>query len=159
LALIRDLEARLSLDRPPGQHLYDLSTVELIDLAKRVVHGPHTWRYLCRTRSIISHKIVLRPVLSDGSEMKFQEPKAILLPGGRFVLTSLCRTSVECWNVEEERLVWRHEGQERGYILNFAADMVDNGQAAVILIFLKNGDLRRYVRYFLFYGQALLRRV
>jgi hypothetical protein len=39
LALMDDLEARLFLDRPPEQRLRDLTTTELINLAKRMVHA------------------------------------------------------------------------------------------------------------------------
>ncbi|KIM84432.1 hypothetical protein PILCRDRAFT_6101 [Piloderma croceum F 1598] len=116
LALMGDLEARLFLDRPPEQHLRDLTTTELINLAKRMVHGPRTWSHLSPSR-FVSHQHVLHPMIliEPGCLYWRNEPK--LLPGGKYVLfkNHNCR-------------------QELAVVCNFAAEMIINGQAAVIII-------------------------
>jgi hypothetical protein len=151
MALIQDLESGLFLDRPPGKPLYDLSTAELIGLAKRAVHGPHPWTPSNRAQPAVSRQIALGPLMWLESEELLRDAEARLLPGGRFVL--VCYWSfMECWNVEENRMVWRHQGLERGNIINFATDMVDDGQAVVILLLF--GDCtapgyRKCVIYFL----------
>jgi hypothetical protein len=143
LALIRDLEARLFLDRPPGQHLSDLSTAELIGWAKRAVCGPHSWAHAARptiSRQHVVHIAAMRPATH---EQAFWNMTAKLLPGGRYVLF-IHWWVLECWNVAEDRLMWRYEPQEGAAVFHFDADIVDNGQAVVILICLHSGNRGRF---------------
>jgi hypothetical protein len=133
LALMDDLEARLFLDRPPEQRLHDLTTTELINLAKRMVHGPQTWSHLSPSRSV-SRRHVLHPIIHIGAGCPYWQNEAKLLPGGRYLLFRN-HNSLECWNVAEERLIWIHQCRPGlAVVCDFAAEMINDGQAAVIII-------------------------
>jgi hypothetical protein len=136
LALLRDLDARLFLDRLPESPLHKLSTAELIGLAKRIVQGPQTWSLSHPSGPLIARQKVLHPKIRTGPGVLNWENDAKLLPGGQYVLFNNWRT-LECWNVAEDRLIWKHQSPN---VLEFAAEVVDGGLAAVILIGRRVGD-------------------
>jgi hypothetical protein len=120
----------LFLDCPSG-HLCSLSTTELIALAKRAVQGPYSWTSCDGDPPTISRQIVLHP--TEPGKNWIRELR--LLPGGRYILINY-RLFMECWDVEEKSLVWKHQVQRGGQITGFAADMAEDGQAIFILIYL-----------------------
>jgi hypothetical protein len=133
LGLMGDLEARLFFDHPPEQRLRDLTTTELINLAKRMVHGPQTWSHLSPSRSV-SHQHVLHPMIFIDAVYLYWRNEAKLLPGGKYVLFQNHKR-LECWNVAEKRLIWIHQSrQEIAAVCDFAAEMINDGQAVVIII-------------------------
>ena len=81
LALMGDLDARLFLDRLPEQRLRGLTTTKLINLTKRMVHGPQTWSHLSPSRSV-SRQHVLHPIIRIGVGCLRWRNEAKLLPGG-----------------------------------------------------------------------------
>jgi hypothetical protein len=139
LALIHDLKARLFLDLPPGTNLDELSTSALVSLAQRAIHGPRTWsqgRANGRPPTVLrTHRV--HPRIPVGQGILFWENEAKLLPGGRYVLFCNWR-SLECWDVIHDRLIWTHESalsrDNSPHVLKFAADVVDDGKALLIVV-------------------------
>jgi len=125
------MNTRLFLDRSPGQCFHDLSTAELVALAKRIVQGPQTWSLSHASQPIVTHQHILH-LKSEG--VLYWENEAKLLPGGRHVLFNNWDV-LECWSVAEDRLVWKHESlSEHARVQQFAAEVIDNGRAATIVI-------------------------
>ena len=134
LALLQDAEARLFLDRWPESPLHQLSTAELIGLAKRMVQGPQTWSRSHSSGPLIARQKVLHPQIYVAPDVFEWENEPKLLSGGQYVLFNSRRT-LECWSVAEDRLIWTHQSQwEFATVLQFAAEVVDDGRAAIILI-------------------------
>jgi len=134
LALMEDLEARSFLDRPPEQHFRELAAAELINLAKHIVRGPQSWSPLRRSPAVV-RQYALHPVIPHSGGILRWKNQAKLLPGGRYVLfQSWC--SFECWNVVEDRLVWKHQSQHQNFLwlTSSAAEVVNDGQAATIML-------------------------
>jgi hypothetical protein len=113
-----------------GQSFQGFSVNELIDLTKRTVHGPRSWS----TRDsppAVAHQIVLHP--SIPSEDIVDRDRAVLLFGGRFVLFSYSGI-LKCWSVLEDRLIWEYKGQGSSFVKEFSTQLVDEGQAVMIVI-------------------------
>ena len=137
LTLLQDAEARLFLDRWPESPLHQFSTTELIGLAKRMVQGPQTWSHSHSSGPLIARQKVLHPQIYLGPGVLEWENEPKLLSGGQYVLFN-SRRVLECWSVAEDRLIWKHQSQwEFANVLQFAAEVVDDGRAAVILIGLR----------------------
>jgi hypothetical protein len=116
-----DLDVRLFLDRLPEQRLRDLTTTELINLAKRMLDGPQMWSHLSPRSVSCQH--VLHPIIRIGVGCFHWRGEAKLLPGGQYVLFKN-RTSLECWDDAEERLIWTHQRRpELAVVCDFAAEM------------------------------------
>ncbi|KAF8062432.1 hypothetical protein FPV67DRAFT_1672904 [Lyophyllum atratum] len=132
LAQLYDLNARLFVDVPPGQSLDALSTEELISRAKLAVQGPRSWAPHNDTPPIISHKLVLEHNCSTPD--LYCENTAQLLPGGRFVLYQR-RDMLECWSLSRKEILWTYKPPYPfKWLAPLIADMVDDGQAVVMLI-------------------------
>jgi hypothetical protein len=132
LALLQD--ARSFLDRWSESPLHQFSTEELIGLAKRIIQGPQTWSNSHSSGPLIARQEVLHPQIYLGPGVLEWQNEPKLLSGGRYVLFN-SRQTLECWSVAEDRLIWTHQSQwEFATVLQFAAEVVDDGQAAVILI-------------------------
>jgi len=131
IALLSNLNAQHFIDRVPAQGFQEVSLNALISLAKRIAEGPQSWSR-CNPSPIISHQICLHPLSQDQS-FAFTD-KAKLLPGGRFLFfTHLGR--LRCWSVIDDRLVWEYQGQWDSYqVREFAAEVVESGQAGVVII-------------------------
>lgn len=130
---MRDVDARIFLDLPPGQSLENFSVSELVDLAKRTVLGPETWSQ--HSKPVIAQKTIVYPNISPGNDLDdflhlYNEVK--LLPGGKWVLFRRNWT-LECWNVAENTLIWGYHSPSEADVLD-SAEVVDGGQAAVIIM-------------------------
>jgi hypothetical protein len=126
--------SRSLLDRWSESPLHQFSTEELVNLAKRMAQGPQTWSHSHSSRPLIARQKVLHPQIYLGPGMLEWENEPKLLSGSQYVLFN-SRQTLECWSVAEDRLIWTHQSQwEFAMVLQFAAEVVDDGQAAVILI-------------------------
>jgi hypothetical protein len=132
LVLLQD--APLLLDQWPELSLHQFTTAELIDLAKRMVQGPQTWSRSHVSEPVIARQEVIHPEIYVGPGGLFWENDPKLLSGGQYLLFNSARV-LECWKVAEDRLIWKHQSQwEFAWVLDFAAEVVDDSQAAVIMI-------------------------
>ncbi|RDB16186.1 hypothetical protein Hypma_003320 [Hypsizygus marmoreus] len=132
IALVTDLHCRLFLDLPCGAHLVEYSTDELINLVKRIVHGPSSWM----TRSsapIITRQIVLKPEMYHGPGVLNWENQPQLFPGGAFVFYENWG-KLECWAVEGKKLVWTYTPEMSRWVDMFALEPTDSGQGALVMI-------------------------
>jgi hypothetical protein len=131
LALLRD--ARFLLDQWPGSSFHQFTTAELIDLAKRMVHGPQTWSPSHPSEPVVARQEVIHAKIGPGLDFWGKnDPK--LLSGGQYILCNR-QPALDCWKVADGRLIWKHQSQwEFACVLGFAAEIVDDGQAAVIVI-------------------------
>lgn len=133
------------LDVPPSQNLRDLSTLELITIAKHLVLGPDSWSPPYSLENAISRKYTVNPLET------YQEIiSARLLPGGRYVaitsqhIESPTEISVIVsdfgklyfWNISENTVVWQYDTPQRSYPQEYKydVDVLDNGRSAVVLI-------------------------
>ncbi|KAJ6486450.1 hypothetical protein C8R47DRAFT_1320919 [Mycena vitilis] len=142
--LVTNLAQRGFIDRQPDD-FKDLNTEQLIGLVKRMLRGPQTWvanpakSLVKRSASTLSklvrkpsakpparepRRIVLHPEIAAGPEMPFEGNIARLLPGGEFVLF-LNSARLECWNVFEDRLLWKHlPSMDHTTLREFGAELV-----------------------------------
>ncbi|KAJ7229530.1 hypothetical protein B0H12DRAFT_225125 [Mycena haematopus] len=86
-----------------------------------------------RGRAAVNKKITLHPTIRTGPGILDWENEAKLLPSGRYVLFNNCER-LECWNVADDRLVWRHTSPiEHAAVKNFAAEETDI-ESTIIMI-------------------------
>ncbi|KAF7353482.1 hypothetical protein MSAN_01537800 [Mycena sanguinolenta] len=152
LGLLEDLRQRSILDRT--LNLETLSTAGMIGIVRRGITGPQTWnpgQLDSEPVAEVCKEITLHPC-SDPGNPAFPPSAymAKLLPSGRYVLLTDW-TTLECWNVVEDRLVWKHTSavdSEHVRIVEFAAEETDI-ESAVIMICVRthppNGDRLNYV--------------
>ncbi|KAJ7682211.1 hypothetical protein DFH06DRAFT_1160496 [Mycena polygramma] len=149
--LVTNLAKRGFIDRQPDD-FEDLNTEQLVSLVKKPLRGPQTWA-ADSTKSLVqrsvnmfgklvrklsakppageSRRIVLHPEIATGPGMQFKQNIAKLLPGGEFVLF-LNSARLECWNVLQDRLVWKHTPtMDQVNVRDFDAELV--GHQLVIL--------------------------
>ncbi|RDB26475.1 hypothetical protein Hypma_006016 [Hypsizygus marmoreus] len=140
LALIFDLCFLSFIDLPPGKPLREYTVEALVDLAKRIVQGPRSWKTITfRNGPRVSHQIVLHPPPPQNLICIFREPK--LLPGGRFLLLHE-ENKLECWALQTHSVVWAyhniplypHQPQLLQVLEAIAVEMVDGGNGVVILM-------------------------
>lgn len=133
MPLVRDLEARNILDSISERHLYELTTSELISSIKRTVTGPESWT----PSNHIAPTISCQQIMDVTPGHLAGETEARLLSGGRYVVV-INDDSLECWQVAENKRVWRHESKwaDEYTILTqeFAVEVIESGAAAMILI-------------------------
>ncbi|KAJ6512383.1 hypothetical protein DFH09DRAFT_1374215 [Mycena vulgaris] len=130
LVLVGDLRQKSILDS--ALDLQDLSTDDLINLVKSLLTGPETWSP--RDSGFIpelSKEIVLHPKIAHGL---YWENEAKLVPSERYVLFNNWHT-LECWDVAEDRLVWKHASiVEHASVLEFAAEEIEGDNVLVVMI-------------------------
>ncbi|KAF8062437.1 hypothetical protein FPV67DRAFT_271095 [Lyophyllum atratum] len=134
LALLSDLYRRGFIDLFPERRLEDLSTHELLELAKRTVHGPNTWLTPDESPPVVAREIILKPNIRNGpgNLTWYNEPQ--LLPGGQFILFQH-EGALECRSTADDRLIWEYKSSwSRADVVRYSADMVDDGESVVILL-------------------------
>ncbi|KAF7350297.1 hypothetical protein MVEN_01333700 [Mycena venus] len=135
LVLLDNLRRRSILDRTCTPDIKVLSTDEIIDIVKRLITGPKTWTTPLDAAdpvAEVTREIEVHPKIRVGGGILHWENMAKLLPSGRYVLFNNWR-ALECWNVADDRLVWKHASAiEHASVLEFAADEVED--SVVILI-------------------------
>lgn len=131
LALLSDLQVRNFVTLPPGQNLVDFSTAGLINLAKRIAHGPQSW-LKPRRKPNVARRVVLNPDIDKLPE--FRRDHVTLLPGGRYVLI-FASGVLRCWNVAEDCLVWDYGGSgDPGPLVRVSAmEVVEEGRAVIVV--------------------------
>ncbi|RDB28697.1 hypothetical protein Hypma_014903 [Hypsizygus marmoreus] len=134
LALLSDLHARNFVDLIPGQRLHDLSTNELVDLAKRIVLGPRSWSSSHPSGSTLAQQIAVKANVYGGPGSLYWENCAHLLSGGQFCLF-LKSKSLECWDLAQSKVVWIYQGNwPESWVTRFAIEVVEGGQKVIILV-------------------------
>lgn len=127
LVLVGDLRRRFILDAALTANIQDLTTNELVGLVKHLETGPATW-----SPGASGFVPELFKALIINSESQTDTAKPQLLPSGRHVLLSSSK-QLECWEVQEDPLVWKHiPAVERAQVDSFAAEEADG--ALTILI-------------------------
>ncbi|RDB21907.1 hypothetical protein Hypma_010969 [Hypsizygus marmoreus] len=142
LAVLSDLQRRNFIDLLPGQQLNQLTSNELVNLAKRAVLGPRSWTDTSRPR--IASQFILKSSITDpdnGNNIA-DENKAELLPGGQFLLFRHQET-LECLTVQEGKHLWQYRGPwVNSNVQAFAAVVTDDGRACIIIV-----GIRTYALY------------
>ncbi|RDB30693.1 hypothetical protein Hypma_005909 [Hypsizygus marmoreus] len=143
LSIIRDLVARLYLDFTLTQHLESLSTVSLITLVKRTVHGPTSWSPKSDSppQVVATHQLSfpdLAPALFSLEDYPPTSPR--LLRGGKYVVLNI-KIKFICWSIEQDRSVWEHEylcfGETVRYktrVTEFAAEVCKEGSSIIMMV-------------------------
>ncbi|KAF7296903.1 hypothetical protein MIND_00922100 [Mycena indigotica] len=108
-----------------------LSTNSLVELVKRVVHGPRTWACAGDLVPEVRHEIRLRvPIPRLHS---YLENEVKMLPSGKYVLFCNNRR-LQCWDTASGRLLWTHAAAvERADVAAFAAEEGEDGALRVVV--------------------------
>ncbi|KAJ7615423.1 hypothetical protein FB45DRAFT_1108044 [Roridomyces roridus] len=130
LALIGELRRRSMLDetRTPSD-LRDLTTDDLVKLVKRLCVGPDAWSSVNSLSQPETR--VIHPEIHE--DQRHEESVAKLLPSGRHVIFQRPRT-LQCWDVEANKLVWKYTPIHGDLILAFDAEPVRGAAGLSILI-------------------------
>lgn len=128
--------------------LRDLMQDELVKLVKQVVHGPDTWSpQHSGFTPRVSKEITIHPHIVNVHGILSLENEAKLLPSGQHVLFNN-QNKLECWDVAEDRLIWRHApAVADARVLQFVAESKGSGLVIVICerTFPTTGDQMKYV--------------
>ncbi|KAJ7669824.1 hypothetical protein DFH06DRAFT_156997 [Mycena polygramma] len=137
LGLVDNLRRRSILDRHCTSSIESLSTDQLIQIVKRLVNGPETWSpQSSGSMAEVQAKITLHPSIQTGLDRAYGGNVTKLLPSGRYVLFNTSLT-LGCWNVAEDRLVWKHTSAiDSARVQEFAAGR-EEGDSLVIMICLR----------------------
>ncbi|KAF7353521.1 hypothetical protein MSAN_01541800 [Mycena sanguinolenta] len=135
--LLRNLQRRSILDCTLAVNLETLSTDQMIAIVRQLITGPQTWSPPEPDGAAVadvSREITLHLPARTGPQ--HSQKKAKLLPSGLYVLVDNSGT-VECWNVANNKLVWRHISAEG---LEFAAEEdIELAIVVIILVFSRTG--------------------
>ncbi|RDB28273.1 hypothetical protein Hypma_001473 [Hypsizygus marmoreus] len=137
LAILSDLHAKHFVNLLPKQRLSDLTAIELLELAKRIIGGPQSW----------SPSHPLGPTISHQTTLKFTRPwntnmliGCKLLPGDRFLLYQNDIT-VQCWNLAKETLIWEYPLSDIDdrckSVVPFDAELAEDGRSVVVVLGLR----------------------
>ncbi|KAF7376558.1 F-box domain-containing protein [Mycena sanguinolenta] len=125
--------------------LQNLDIEDLLKLAKRLVTGPETWiRNPPSSQFLpeVSKEIVLHPRFNSGEHPAFN--KSELLPSGRNLLFKTSKV-LECWDVEQDTLLWRHTSvlasSPHFSVIRFAAEELNAGDALVVMVCARCDDI------------------
>ncbi|RDB30465.1 hypothetical protein Hypma_007000 [Hypsizygus marmoreus] len=147
-ALVGDLCRRFFLDIPLGARLDDSSTDELVNLVKRIVHGPRSWtasKGSSQHGPTVMLQTLLKPETLHGPGIVAWPNQAQLLPGGAFVFYENWG-KLECWAVETKKLIWTYAEEGTRWLDTFAVEATNGDYRNVIEILhldLNTGNSRR----------------
>lgn len=135
LTLLEDLYTRHMVDLALNEHLDEYTAPELVDLAKRTIHGPISWSYWYPSPPVVARREILHLGLQRSAYPPPWPHEIKLLPGGRYVLCQRDAT-LTCWNVHEKRYVWEYKGRwdNPTWVLSFAGELVDGDRAMMIVL-------------------------
>ncbi|KAJ7196551.1 hypothetical protein GGX14DRAFT_672895 [Mycena pura] len=156
--LVENLLYKGFVDRLTTSKVHSYSQEGLVALVKRLLVGPQCWNPPSKAKSHFRlglktsdpksqspapAQTVLHP--SDVVTSKANEAK--LLRGGEYVLFN--NRTLECWSVRHDRLVWAYDKRPGWHSVEFAADVVNGGYSANIIVceckWEANGDTQWYV--------------
>nr|GAT56466.1 predicted protein [Mycena chlorophos] len=97
-----------------------LSTEELVDLVKRVVLGPESWRVADGQESFEHHLGIARttlpaPIPADWEGLRRYRP-VTFLPGDDFLVVK-GDNSLDCWDIERARKIWHSKPPRENMVL------------------------------------------
>ncbi|KAJ7495218.1 hypothetical protein FB451DRAFT_1477804 [Mycena latifolia] len=123
LNLIRDLDSRYLIELPPGLILKHKTTVELIDLVKRIIIGPRTLARTSSSRPTIIEELVLP------SGPWTPSVRVKLVHGGRRVMI-IGLTALELWDISPPRRIWFRPD----HVISVGAGVVDNRNRVTVYL-------------------------
>ncbi|RDB28118.1 hypothetical protein Hypma_001468 [Hypsizygus marmoreus] len=143
LTVLSDLHRRNFIDLLPGQQLDQLSALELVNLARRTVRGPRSWTD--PAGPLIAKQLVVKSSITDPDHPNnigyLNEVK--LLSGGRYILFQH-QDTLECLAVEDGKHIWQYRGHWESFnVLKFAAEVVDEGKAVIIMVGIRTYDTKQ----------------
>jgi hypothetical protein len=144
--LVQALRRRGFIDRISRSEIQASSREALVTLVKILLTGPRSWtapaiskvplvaRFpssasCAPSRADLPEQITLHPP----GIRSFKKNEAKLLPGGEYVLCN--STTLECWSVNDDRLVWSYEKSGAGSnVILFSAVVFDGGEGPNIIV-------------------------
>ncbi|KAJ6472402.1 hypothetical protein C8R45DRAFT_411181 [Mycena sanguinolenta] len=137
LGVLDNLRRRAILDQNCTPSLETLTTDEMIGAVRRLLTGPQTWSPQdpdSDSAPEVFKKITLHPIGTAPGALDLGN-RAKLLPSGRYILFHDCGSSLECWNVNDVKMVWRYTTAiEHAEVYEFAAEERDIESVITILI-------------------------
>ncbi|KAJ7154120.1 hypothetical protein C8R46DRAFT_1118731, partial [Mycena filopes] len=126
LAATAELVRRRFVDRSEGEPmLNELSKEQLVEIAKRAVQGPQTWRHGSQGPPVVLREITLSSGTANEDCPEFEVK---LLPGGKYLFH--LHSVLDCWSIPEQRVIWTH----KTWIEDFCAQLTDTLDEAVIML-------------------------
>ncbi|RDB16164.1 hypothetical protein Hypma_003333 [Hypsizygus marmoreus] len=171
LAIVSDLHQRSFIDLPPGKSLEDHTTDDLVDLVKRMILGPRSWRAQTNSNVLfptVDHQIILESLSSNADTLHWSLNEAQLIPGGKCLVYQHSGT-LECFSIESRNRIWSYKSTWETQLSNahykvgrFAVETVDDGQGAILLIGVYDDGLAantrvKFVRLFIAWCAGLIR--
>ncbi|KAG6919004.1 hypothetical protein DXG01_009714 [Tephrocybe rancida] len=146
LSLVTDLYHRNFIDLAPNERLADLTSNELVNLAKRVAQGPSTWNSdVCKPKIlrqiILNHDYPVRPSNIFGPNRR-EKPASLILPRGEYLL--LGRDNFECRNISKNEIIWRFEPEPQWMfhtVPALTAELIEDGHAVTIAFWISKYDV------------------
>ncbi|KAJ6472398.1 hypothetical protein C8R45DRAFT_411106 [Mycena sanguinolenta] len=137
LGLLHNLQRRAILDQNCTPSLETLSKDEMIGVVRRLLTGPLTWSAQdlnSDSAPKVSKHITLHPFgTRPGALGRLKRAK--LLPSGRYILFPNRRTTLECWNITDNKMAWRYTTAiEHANIYEFAAEEREFDSTIMILV-------------------------
>ncbi|KAJ6449182.1 hypothetical protein C8R45DRAFT_1131177 [Mycena sanguinolenta] len=138
LGLLHNLQRRAILDRDFTPSLETLSTDEMIGAVRRLHMGPQTWspeNVDSDCAAEVTKTITLHPIGNGPGR------SAKLLPSGRYILFHNWGSALECWNVAEDKMVWRYTATiEQAKVSKFTAEEREIELTIMIIIRIHSDD-------------------
>ncbi|RDB14624.1 hypothetical protein Hypma_016569 [Hypsizygus marmoreus] len=155
LVIVSDLHRRGFIYLPPGKSLEDYTTDDLVDLVKRMVLGPRSWRAQINSDvlfPIVAHQIILESFSSDAETSNWTLNEAQLIAGGKCLVYKHSGT-LECLSMESRNRIWSYKStwetqlsNVRYTVVRFAVETVDDGEGAILFIGVCDGGLAANTR-------------
>nr|GAT59260.1 predicted protein [Mycena chlorophos] len=136
--LVENLRWRGFVDDESVLSISRKSRDELVDLVQRMVLGPRSWRPSLLVNSLVGAvKKAKESIFRPHNISLFPSSESVrLLPGGEYVLFDN-QKNLECWAVEQDRLVWTHghqTGESAWFVDGFAFDMLPGGHRVKVMV-------------------------
>ncbi|KAJ6449215.1 hypothetical protein C8R45DRAFT_147236 [Mycena sanguinolenta] len=137
LGLLHNLQRRAILDQNCTPSLETFSKDEMIGVVRRLLTGPLTWSPQdldSDSAPKVSKKITLHPFGTHPGALD-RGNRAKLLPSGRYILFPNSCTTLECWNLTDNKMAWRYTTAiEHAEVYDFAAEERETGSTIMTLI-------------------------
>lgn len=113
LRLLQSLPFSHAPDLPPHVPILQLCSLDIRSIVIRAVKGYYNWHSL-HGPTITRKRVINLPLGRDWECPREHNVSAKLLPGGKFILVHADCGRLGCWDIVEEKWIWRYRSQGVG---------------------------------------------
>ena len=110
LRLLQSLPFSHAPDLPPHVPILQLCSLDIRSIVIRAVKGYYNWHSL-HGPTITRKRVINLPLGRDWECPREHNVSAKLLPGGKFILVHADCGRLGCWDIVEEKWIWRYRSQ------------------------------------------------